>query len=184
MIIQIKPPYKHLVQKPHLCGATCLQMVLFRRGYWFEQEKLAKLLGTRIKSENKKLFQFSFPTNDQNNRGITLEEFKKAKPLLKKFNLNLKILKISEIKDLKKLILKNLRKGNDLIVNFKRTAYCPEKNWGHFALIKAWKNNQIELCDPSYQDKPYWKTSLAQLKKAMSKKWDNQERGLIIISQK
>lgn len=39
--------YQHLVEKPSLCGPTCLQMILLRRGIWIDQEIIAKEIGER-----------------------------------------------------------------------------------------------------------------------------------------
>ena len=178
----INPPYKHLVQKIHLCGVTCLQMVLFRRNIWLEQEELAQTMGARIRSKSQHLFRLPLKIDDHD-AGLNLWEFPNNNSWLEQHHLKAEMFKLSQIDDLKEFITKNLQKGNDLIVNFKRTAYYPEKEWGHYALINSITEDQIELCDPSPQGKPYWKTPLTKLQHAMDNSWDNQERGIIIISE-
>lgn len=42
---EIKPPYAPLLQKPSLCAAACLQMILYRRGFGlYDQEEMAEIL--------------------------------------------------------------------------------------------------------------------------------------------
>ena len=177
----MKINYKHLVQKAHFCGPTSLQMVLFRRGHWVEQEELAQLLGARIKNKNIHLFTHEYEVSEDD-AGLRLEEFSKAADFLKEKGLKLEIIKSTQIKDFKELITNNLEKNNDIIVNFKRAAYDPEKDWGHFSLISAIENDELEICDPSYGDKSYWKTSINKLSEAISDKFDDKERGIVVIS--
>jgi len=43
MKFELKPKYRHLVQKRYLCGPTCIQMVILRRNLgWIDQEKIAE----------------------------------------------------------------------------------------------------------------------------------------------
>lgn len=181
--MKIAPPYKHLVQKPSCCGSTCLQMVLFRRGHWLEQEELAHKINTKIRKDYSKFFEKDFLTAEVGDAGAPLEGFLEINPFLKQFNLKAQVFKISQIKDLKEFLAENLKDNKDVIINFSRLAYHPERNWGHFALISSINDNEIEICDPSYHSKAYWKTTLTQLKEAMLPEWDGKERGLAIISQ-
>ena len=179
------PPYKHLVQKIHLCGPTSIQMILFRRGHWVEQEWLAMKMGTRIRSENSHIFNANFETNEEGDAGIRIEEFGKIKDFLAEYKLEAEIITTNKINDLKTIIINNISKGNDLIINFNRIVYNPQKNWGHYSLINAIdeETGEIELCDPSGNDKYYWKTSLEKLNEAILPKWDGKDRGIIIIKE-
>lgn len=180
--MKITPSYKHLTQKSSFCGPASLQMILFRRGFWTEQEELAKKLNTKIKKKNKDRYMFNFEVDDSD-AGVPLEKFAEIKELLKEYGLKAKILKTSEIKDLKELIQRNLEKGNDIILNIHRGYYDPKKNWGHFCLVNSIEGEEIKICDPSYEDKSYWKTSVEDLKQAMSDKIDGKQRGIVIISE-
>ena len=178
--MNINPPYKHLTQKNSFCGPACLQMVLFRRGIWVEQEELAKKLGTRIRNKNRNKYLLDFEIND-NDAGLNLLEFNHFGSILKEYGLKAKVIILSKIEDLRKLIEENLEKGNDTIINLHRGFYDPKKNWGHFCLVSSIENDVVEICDPSFEDKSYWKTSVEELMKAMSKEIDGKERGLIML---
>jgi hypothetical protein len=178
--MRIDPPYKHLTQKSSFCGPASLQMVLFRRGIWVEQEELAKKLGTRIRNKNQDKYLLDFEIND-NDAGLNLLEFNQFGSILKEYGLKAEVILHSKIEDLRKLIENNLENGNDIMVNLHRGIYDPQKNWGHFCLVNSIENDQIEICDPSYEEKSYWKTSIKELMKAMSKEVDGKERGLVML---
>ncbi len=178
----MKINYKHLVQKPSFCGPTSLQMILFRRGFWVDQEELAKKLKAKIRSKNKDKYVHDFEI-DNKDAGIPLENFSEIGGTLEECGLKAKVIFFDDIENLKELITENLSQGNDIIINFHRGHYDPKKNWGHFALISAIEDEQVEICDPSYEDKSYWKTSIEELMRAMSDEIDGKERGIVIISE-
>jgi hypothetical protein len=179
------PPYKHLVQKIHFCGPTCIQMILFRKGHWVEQEWLAMKMGTRVRNETAHIFNANFETNEEGDAGIRIEEFSKIKEFLAEYKLELEIITADKISDLRKLIIDNLKQSNDIIINFNRIVYNPQKNWGHYSLINAIdeENDVVELCDPSGDDKYYWNTSVEKLNEAISPKWDGKDRGIVIVKE-
>lgn len=88
----LKPPYKHLVQKPDLCGPCCLSMALLRRGVWIDQEEIAFHLKTPIYFKNKSIYSFKLPAVKYEDTGNYLAEFdgKLMKKFLKKFKLPVK----------------------------------------------------------------------------------------------
>jgi len=178
----MKINYKHLNQKASFCGPASLQMILFRRGFWVDQEELAKKLKAKIRSKNKDKYVLDFEV-DNKDAGIPLENFSEIGGTLEECGLKAKVIFFGDIENLKELITENLEKGNDIIVNFHRGHYDPKKNWGHYSLISSITENEIEICDPSYEDKSYWKTSIEDLIKAMSSETDGKERGLVIISE-
>jgi hypothetical protein len=178
----MKIKYKHLIQKPSFCGPTSLQMVLFRRGFWTDQEELAKKLKAKIRNKNKDKYTLDFEV-DNKDAGMPLERFSEANDLLDDCKLKAKVIFFDEIENIKELITENLSKGNDIIINFHRGQYDSKKSWGHFALISAIENDEIEICDPSYEDKSYWKTSIEELMRAMSDEIDGKMRGIVIISE-
>jgi len=47
-VLKIRPQYKHLMEKEDFCGPACVQMILFRRGIWIDQELLAYKLGACV----------------------------------------------------------------------------------------------------------------------------------------
>ena len=174
--------YRHLIQKASFCGPASLQMVLFKRGLWVDQEELAEKMKAKIRSKNKDKYTLKFEI-DNKDAGVPLEKFADIHNILDECNLKAKVIFCDEIENVKQLITENLEKGNDIIINFHRGQYNPKKNWGHFALISAIENDEIEICDPSYDDKSYWKTSVEDLMRAMSDEIDGKQRGLVIISE-
>ncbi|MFH1682747.1 MAG: phytochelatin synthase family protein [Candidatus Woesearchaeota archaeon] len=179
--MEIKHTYKHLVRKPCCCGAASLQMILFRREHWVEQEEIAAKIRTKISSQRIKFFNQEFVVDDSD-AGIPLERFAEINDLLKQYSLQAEVFKINDINDLKGLITKNLERDNDIIINFHRLAYLPDRNWGHFSSISAINDDQLTICDPSYHSQAYWNTSISELELAMNDKWDGKERGVVIIS--
>ena len=175
----MKIQYKHLSQRPHLCAATCLQMVLFRKGHWVEQEELAFKMGTRIRTISKDLFNLSFKIDD-NDAGVRLEEFSKF-DWLSEYGLKAEVITFNEIKDFKELIEENLNNDNDIIVNFHRSVFTPERDWGHFALISSIEDKEVELCSSSYIEKPFYKVNIDKLLEAVSYSKNGESRGVVII---
>lgn len=179
--------YKHLVEKPSLCGPACIQMILLRRGVWIDQEEIAKEVGARIMPKEYKFFSLKFRlSKDPNDAGINLVEFdkKRVKYFFKKHKLtiNSEVFHISKISNVKKFIKENLDKGNDVMVNFHMSYFDKSKKWGHFNLIEKIKGDVITFCDPSPESKSYWITTISNLVASMDKKIDGKERGFVIFS--
>ncbi len=188
MKIKINPPYKHLVQKPGLCGPCCLQMILLRRGLkWIDQEEIAYTLKTPIYFKDKDINMYKLPiVNDQKVVGNYLKDLEGEyiKEFFKKFKLFLesKVYYISEIDDPQKFIYNNLKSGKDIIINF---WFKPLKSgdYGHFMLISEIVGDKIKLCDPANQNhKSFWWISLSKAIEGMSKEFDGKERGFAVVS--
>jgi hypothetical protein len=97
MLYKIKPEYFPLIQKPEMCNVTCLQMILFRHGYRFNQDFIAPGI-----------------KNNRNYR--TVENADKVNDFLRKNKLPFKAtsFKASKIINLKEFIVKSIKKNNDL----------------------------------------------------------------------
>jgi hypothetical protein len=194
MNIRLTPPYKYLVQKPLLCGAACIQMILFRHGKWFEQEQLAKAMNFGISKESKYCFSVKLKTVKPKDGGIYMRDFTPAlNKFFKKYQLNYEANSywFGKFKDAEKIIYENLIKSNDMILNInfkpliKKMHWLSKKaNWGHFVLVSEIKNSKIKICDPSWSDPTYWWISVKDAVQAMSPKYDKITRGFIIISKK
>lgn len=188
MILRVKRPYIHLVQKPALCGATCIQMILLRRGKFVGQEKLAFELGTKIYKNQKQLYGYPFGIVSEGSPKYGLEFSKfgnnvRVKRVLHRHGLRSKVYELSKIKDVESFIKQTLEKGQDLIVGF-RFDPIDKRTFGHYALVTAFdtKKKQVELCDPYHQNKAQWSVSLKKLIVGMSAKWTGKERGFVVIS--
>ena len=189
-IIKIKPMYQPLVQMPYCCAACVLQWILHRRGYWVDQEIIAKELKIKIPKKHQKSFSVKLPLcKTAKDAGPTLGPLKDVKiinNIFKKYNICLtaKAYPISKIKNPQKIVIENLNVGNDLIAIFHWKGLKKKKwNWAHRTVVAEFntKNNIVTLGDPGYDTPKYWKISLNKLIIAMNKKYDGWERGFYII---
>ena len=185
---KLEPAYKHLVQKPFLCGPCCVQMILLRRGLgWFDQEKIAFEFKVKpwIGSKFAFMFPFKFVKKKQEAGPYIKELAQEFRRFAKKHKLllEIKLYKISEVENPTFFIARNLKNGNDIIVNFWLKPVT-NANSGHFVLIAAINGKTVELCDPGDTDKSFWKANIDNIIYGMSKKWDGNERGFIVVSDK
>ena len=177
--------YKHLSQKKNFCGPACVQMVLFKRDSWLDQEEIAHALDVHIAKEDQHLYTLPFKlATKEEQLGVDILDFNKqdVKDFFKRFNLTCEAHLISNIKNAAEFITTNLKQCNDVMANF---WWIPikDKDFGHFVLITELKNDIVTICDPSYEQKSVWKCELSKLVKGMSSEWTGKERGFVVISQ-
>lgn len=183
--MKIEPPYKHFVQKPYLCGPTCIQMILLRRGVWIDQEQIAKETGARVLSKYAVQYVTKLPTTkDEHNVGLWLKEFRgnKVQAFLRKRKLQVEVFYKSAVANVRDLIEENVAKGNDVVVNFWAKSFYKNSNWGHYSLASAIERNRVTLCDPYPSHKSFWEVSVDELIKSMGKQFDGNERGFVVFS--
>ncbi len=192
MILKVKPPYKSLIQMKWCCAACSVLWVLHRRGYWVDQEVIAKEFNVKIPPELKELFTVRLKTRKKKeNCGATVLIERDSKTLnrfLKKYKIPLKCktFLISDVKDARKLVIDNVKAGNDVLLSFCWKGLGINQNWGHVSVIAEFntKTNEVTLGDPSPKRKKFWKIKLNKLTHAMLPKWDKEERGFYIFSKK
>ena len=188
MKFELKPKYRHLVQKRYLCGPTCIQMVILRRNLgWIDQEKIAEELDARIMPAVKNSFATKLKTTkNESSVGLWLRELKGKKILIffKKYKLPLKtkVFYVNKVKNAKSFIEENLIKNNDIMVNYWLKPFYKDRDNGHFSLISAINNSKVTLCDPSRDSKAFWEADIDILVESMSKQFDGSERGFVIFS--
>ncbi len=182
-----KRRYYHLVEKPSLCGPTCIQMILLRNDIMMDQEEIAEKVNARVFPHEAKYFTLKLKTTTDNKEaGINLVEF--GEIIVRNFFSNLrpalasKVFLISNINNVKDFIKTNIDNGNDLIANFHMKYIDEKRAFGHFVLIDEIKKGTILLCDPDAKSPSYWTTTVDQLTGAMDKKIDGIERGFVVIS--
>jgi hypothetical protein len=186
MKYRVNPMYPHLNQKENFCGPACLQMILFRKGKWISQELLAQKIGAGIHKKDKDLYILPFPSfSGKTYRiGVDIGEFAKEKinTFLQKFKLKSEIYRISKIKEVKAFIIENLKKGNDIMMNFWWKPF-DGRSYGHFVLVADFdsETGEVTVCDPSPYKKSFWKASIDKFIKAMHPKWDKKERGFVVF---
>ena len=190
--MKIEPKYKHLVQKPQLCFPAIVSMVCLRKGYWLDQEDIAKELNIKVTKEDSQAFNHKFEIAEnileagydvQNINSDNLNKiFKKYKiPIIVEFK------KISEIEKLDEFIINNLTNNVDIGMLFLWKAFGKEANHAHYVLISAYDENKkiVEVCDPASRNlKSFWTAEISTFKLGMDKKWDGKERGFFIFKDK
>lgn len=191
MKLRVNPNYKPLVQMRWCCAACAVQWVLCRRGFWVDQEIIAKELDTKIPKNLAKLFSTRLKTCKRKKDCGTMCFANKKSTLvndfLKKYRIPLKhrTFLISEIKNPKEFLIENIKSGNDILLSFNWKGIGKRWNWGHIVLISEFntKINELTLGDPSQENPKFWKIKLNKITHAMLPKWDKIERGFYIFRQ-
>ena len=192
MIIKVKPKYKPLVQMRGCCFPCSFLWILFRRGFWVDQEEIARELKTRVFKKDLKLFSkkmlLTRKMGDLGVPDIIGKNAYLAHKFLRKHRIPLKMtnLKIGRVKDPKGFIIKNLKKRNDIMLSFNWKGLGRKNNWGHIVVISELDTEKdiVVLGDPGYDRPKFWRVKLNRLVKAMSPKYDGVERGFHIFSKK
>ena len=186
----MKPKYKPLVQMRGCCGPCAILWILLRRGFWVDQEKIAKELKTRVFKRDLKLFpEKMLTTGKKGDLGlpdIIGKDTYLVNRFLKKYKIPLRMtpFKISKVKNPKEFIVENLKKGNDIMVSFNWKGLEHKRGWGHIVVISEidTRKDVVVLGDPGQNQPKFWKVKLNRLTKAMSSKYDGAERGFHIFS--
>jgi len=171
--IEIKPPYTHVAQKLSLCGSTCLEMILRRRGVKgkdVDQEQLALALGTTIPEHIPGHYSLELPVAEDPLKASTdLSAFvgEPIKDVFRRFNLKLetKIYYIDAIGDLGQFLENNLRQGNDILVNYIDVLGKSKGGAGHYALVSGKEGKAATLCDPWEGNDNFYDVSIDDLAK-------------------
>ena len=192
-MLKVNPPYKPLVQLPYCCGVCSFQWILFRRGYWADQEEIAWYCKLKIlKKDSKKFVRKMRIAKSKKEWGTSVEKFHiYANELLRKKKIPLKIEHhfISKIKNPREFVIKNLKAGHDIMLDFHWFGLGKkDKSWncGHACVISEFDSNKniLTLGNPSQNQPKFWKVSLNKIVKAMDKKYDGHERGFWIINKR
>lgn len=189
MKLEQKPKYFPLIQKPMLCNVTCLQMILYRRGFGlFVQEDMAYEMGLTLPKEHLECFSNPFKAADKKwtkNFWLELAE-NRVNTFFKNHNLPLKakVYFKHEIEDVTKFISDNIKNNNDMWIMVANEVVYGTKG-GHDIVIQAIDTSArtITIIDPSWRRKQVREEDLDKIFDAMDKKW-GRERGFVIISKK
>jgi len=184
----LTPGYKHIIQKPQLCFPTNVSMVCLRRGYWLDQEDIARELDIKITKEVSGAFNHKFKiAKNILEAGYDVQKIniKKLNSIFRKHKILIRaeFKKISEIEDVNKFIINNIRKNNDLSILFLWKAFGRKVNYGHYVLISSYDANTkiVEVCDPIQKNKSFWNSKIFKFISGMEDKWDGKERGFFIF---
>jgi len=187
-MMKLKPEYKPLVQMPYCCGPCSFQWVLHRRGYWIDQEEIAKATRLKIPKEYQKKFRLKMlVAKEPKDNGVkpgTFHSYLNKLLKKKKIPLSVKRFSISEINP-RKLIMDNLKAGNDIMLSvhgrpFKRYDF----DTGHAMVLSEFdpRSGYLILGDPSQNHSKFWRVKLDKVVEAMDPRFDGSERGFLIVS--
>ncbi|NOR85547.1 hypothetical protein GQ473_05510 [archaeon] len=190
--LALNSKYIPLVQKPSCCNVTCLQMILYRRGFGlFDQQELAKFFKINVgkdevKSFNIKLDVYVATNNDEGLKTIDSEKIINQFFKEKNINLNAKAFIYSKISNLKEFLIENIKNNNDLWLEYKTHKIHGDKLI-HDNVIESVKTisgkTKITLVDPYWEYKPRLDISIEDLEESISDKF-GRETGFIVISKK
>lgn len=164
-------------------------MVCLRKGYWLDQEDIAKELNIKITKDVSKSFNYKFRiTKNILEAGYDVQNIniKKLDNIFKKYKIPIttEFKKISEIKNIDKFIINNIKKNNDLSMLFLWKAFGHKVSYGHYVLISSYNINTkiVEVCDPAFgKMKSFWSSEISEFIYGMNDKWDGKERGFLIF---
>ena len=188
MLINQKPFYKPIKQKPYCCVPACISMVLDRRKTKHSsQEEIGYELGLIIPKEKIHLFT-KIKTGKKPIAGYGTQVNKKKYSINNYFFKNKIKLKethypIEKNKNTNKFIVENLRSGNDLIVCFNNKKLYGGEDYGHVSLIQKINDNIITLIDPENNVPDKRKVKLQKLVDAMECHGKKKRGGFWIISE-
>jgi hypothetical protein len=182
--------YSRIKQKKYLCGPTCLQMVLLRKGKDLDQEYLALRLKTRVATKDRHLYTQPLELcedGDLSCTGLNITQLEEsyAKAALAEHSLTMDVHLVSSITDPKEFLAENLEKDHDIMANFYWEPINGRQN-GHYVLVCGFdkKTKTVKICDPSDRHSDLWEIKLDMLIDSMDKSWTGEERGFVVIKPK
>jgi hypothetical protein len=189
--LKVIPPYKPLVQMKSCCLPCSILWILHRRGYWIDQEVIAKELRIRLPKRALSLFnEKMLVARRKGSTGacnIIGKDAYLVDDMFRKYRIPLKMttFKISKVDNPEKFISDNMRKGNDIMLSFNWKGLGRKYNRGHVVVLSEISpKNIITIGDPSQVNCKFWKVPLNRIVKAMGKEYDDNERGFYIFSEK
>jgi len=191
--ITIKPEYTPLTQQKLCCVPCAIQWVLLRKNLkLIHQEIIGKHLGLIVPRKYKHLFVENIKTSTRKPKGgwgTTKDSEKDINEFLNKYKIPLSVKEVpySKIKNAADLIVKNLKKGNDVLAITWTTPLNEKKKFGHALLISAielGKNPKVLLGDPDFKEKKFYWASLKKVIEGMDPKVGKTERGLYVFSKR
>jgi hypothetical protein len=188
---EAKPKYIPLIQKPMCCNVTCTQMILQRHGITPPlQDEIAKHVGVTISKNDQKCFMrklkvlkkpYGIETVTKKTENMYNKFFK-----AKRLPFRVKAFRLSKIKNYKRFIIENLKKGNDIQVevSMKKINGKPTCHDLILSKISCNKKCYVILIDPWWMNKQFHRIKLETLIESMNKKWFNRELGFLIYYKK
>ncbi len=180
------PPYKPIKQKPYCCVPASIAMILNRRGInCGSQDEIGYFLGLIVPREKTSLFK-KVRTGKKPGAGYGTQVSKKQYSInhyFQKNNIPLKerYFPPEKIGNIKKFIISNIRKNNDIIVCFNNKKLHGKGDWGHVSLVQEITNEDVFLIDPT---KFKIKVKLSKLIEAMKYHGKKNRGGVWLISEK
>jgi hypothetical protein len=189
--LKLNPPYKPLVQMKLCCLPCSVLWILHRRGYWIDQERIAKELRIRLPKKDMKLFNEKMLLRKKRESPGACQIIGKDAYLVDRMFKNHRIplkmttFRISKVDDPKKFVTYNIRKGNDIMLSFNWKGLGGKHNRGHVVVVsEITPGGIVTIGDPSQVNSKFWKVPLSRIVKAMDSRYDGHERGFYIFSKK
>lgn len=188
--IKVNPPYIALTQQKLCCVPCSIQWILLRRGLRLvEQEVIGRELDLTVPKKYAYLFEKVKVANKKPKQGWGTQESGSSKidKFLKKYRIPLRVENIpySQINDAAKIIVTNLKKGNDIMLVTFMSTIDPKKKFGHALLVSkitTGKRPQVIVGDPNFTEKKFYKVDLGKVIKGMNPRIGKVERGIYIFS--
>lgn len=184
--MQLNPKYIWMYQKPYCCNITCLLMILYRNWYpLYEQDYLAKYFDIKIEEKCQWAFwvelnYFTQKWYDEWLKTIESENLINQFFLDHNISLSAKSYKISQIENLDSFIQSNIKKNNDLWVEYKIHEIF-NINWVHDWLIESIDTSEIIMLDTDSGSPSRFSISSEKLQKSLGTDfW--RETWIVIIS--
>lgn len=182
-VVSLKPKYTPLVQRPCCCCVTCLQMILYRRGFGlFDQEELAKYFKIKIGKIDVGAFNVKLGTYAKlSDAGMhTTESEKTINHFFRKKGIPLAASSVrpSEIPDIGKFLEGALSKNSDIWMEYKTSKihkvrqkekwFWPEWKCPHDNVIERIRKEngrtKVTLVDPFWFYRPRTEVDVEELK--------------------
>lgn len=186
----LDPAYVPLIQKPFCCNATCLSMILYRRGFGLvDQEVLAGLLGVKISVDVADYFTTQLTIADSKNEELginTIESAALVNEIFETLHIPLQAQRVnaSEIQNLATFIQEELEANHDLWIEYKSHELHSEDTI-HDNVIERIdmepEDPLVTLIDPLPDHKNRFQVPVSKLHRAISTQFDR-ETGFLVIS--
>lgn len=165
-------------------------MILYRRGLGlFDQQELAQYFKIKVAKDQQACFNIRLgiytKTNyDEGLKTIESEDIINRFFKSRKISLTAKAVRASEIEDITSFLFENIRKDNDLWIEYKSHKIHGEK-YIHDNVIESIQKTKtsakVILVDPAPRHKPRIIVGVRELEEAVSDKY-GRETGFIVVS--
>ena len=188
----LHPTYIPLIQKPKCCAVTCLQMILYRKGFGlYDQEDLAIKFGVKIDKKDAAAFSAAMPIMAQSNFDEGIQTVESEGQINKFFidnaiSLKAKSYKLSSIPSLINFMGEHINANHDIWIEYhSNEVHAEDKyqgNYIHDGLIEGLNLSKeiATVIDPEPEHRERLYIPLKTIEKSISKTY-GRETGFIVV---